>query len=131
MLAGSGDRSMAGRRSEIADLVSICVEVDRAIADDPAGRSRVASVLPVDAAELEEAFRGGRAGRLDGMAEHLAVDEALGRLADVPALGALATSRSLGEAAWRRRDGRRRAGTPQGGGRRASGFSAGPVMPGC
>ena len=70
--------------SEIADLVSICVEVDRAIAEDPAGRSRVAGVLPVDAAEFEEVFRGRRAARLDGMAELSAVDEALGRLADRP-----------------------------------------------
>jgi hypothetical protein len=85
--------------SEIAALVSICVEVDRAIADDPAARSRVAGVLPVDAAELDEAFRGSRAGRLDGMGEPSAVDEALARLADIPALGALATSRSLAIAA--------------------------------
>jgi hypothetical protein len=85
--------------SEIADLVSICVAVDRSIADDPAGRSRVAGVLPVDAAELDEVFRHGRAGGFDGMAGRSSVDEALRRLADIPARGALATSRSLAIAA--------------------------------
>jgi hypothetical protein len=79
--------------------VNICVAVDRAIADHPAGRSRVAGVLPVDAAELDEVFRHGRAGGFDGMAGLSSVDEALRRLADIPARGALATSRSLAVAA--------------------------------